>query len=112
MHLGGSSPQINVLKSKQNILIMKNEVTYSRYECQKSNRHTTFWLKYDFQKIISNFYQKSAADLNSGSAVHKTNALDHRAMMINNQVDQYMHFHKIFKSPYCDVGYKKVKPFV
>ena len=39
-----------------------------------------------------------------GSAVHMTNALDHWAMIIYKKVDWYKQFHRIFKSPYCDVG--------
>ena len=46
----------------------------------------------------------SKSDLNSGPAVHKTNALDHWAMMIYKKVDRYKQFDRILKSPYCDVG--------
>ena len=52
----------------------------------------------------SNFQQKSPADLNSGPAVHKSNALDRWAMMIYKKDDRYKQLHRIFKSPYCDVG--------
>ena len=53
-----------------------------------------------FKQILN----QSRADLISGSTVQETNPLDHWAMMIYNQVDRYKKFHKIFKSPYCDVG--------
>ena len=95
---------IKFLKSRRNCWIRKNEVTYDRYECTKSK-----W-KFIFGKILlsktyfSNFLQKSQADLNSGCVVHKTNALDHWGMMIYKKVDRYKQFHRIFKSPYCDVG--------
>ena len=59
------------------------------------------WLS---KTYFSNFYEKSPVDLNSGSSVHKTNALDHWAMKIYNKIDRYKQFHRIFKSPCCDVG--------
>ena len=47
-----------------------------------------FWVKKWLSKnYLSNFKQKSPEDLNSGSAVHKTNALDQWTMMINNQLE-------------------------
>ena len=81
---------IKFLKSKQNILIMKNEVTYDRYECPKSKWHINYWWRY----VIRKLWQKFLADLNSESAAHKTNALilDHWAMMIYNKVDRYKQF--------------------
>ena len=71
---------------------------------QKANENS-FLVKILLSKTyFSNFLQKSQADLNSGCAVHKTNALDHWALMIYKKVDRYKQFHRIFKSPYCDVG--------
>ena len=37
-------------------------------------------------------------DLNSGSVVHKTNALDHWATMMYKKVERYKYFPRIFKS--------------
>ena len=69
-------------------------------DIQKANENhflVKIWLSKNY---LSNFKQKSQA----GSAVHKTNALDHWAMMMYKKVDRYKQFHRIFKSPYCDVG--------
>ena len=45
---------------------------------QKANENSLFGKNMTFKNLfLSNFKQKSLADLNSGSAVHKTNALDH-----------------------------------
>ena len=39
--------------------MMKNEVTYDIYEFTKSKWKTIFWLKYYFQNIISEIFNKS-----------------------------------------------------
>ena len=57
--------------------MMKNEVTYDRYECIKANEKSFFGKNMTSKTYFSNFYQKFPADLNSGCAVHKTHALDH-----------------------------------
>ena len=47
---------------------------------QKANENSFFGKNMTFKIIFSNFlqnFEKSPADLNSGCAVHKTNALDH-----------------------------------
>ena len=83
----------NVSQIKTKYFDYKNEVTYRKYECPKSKFkwHKTFGWKYDFQKIISITFNKSLIyrDLKLESAVHKTNAFDHWAMMIYNQVDRF-----------------------
>ena len=44
---------------------------------QKANEKSFFGKNMTLKTYFSNFYEKSPADLNSGSAVHKTNTLDH-----------------------------------
>ena len=44
---------------------------------QKANEKSFFGKNMTFKIYFSNFKQKPPADLNSGPAVHKTNALDH-----------------------------------
>ena len=45
---------------------------------QKANENSLFGKNMTFKNLfLSNFKQKPLADLNSGSAVQKTNALDH-----------------------------------
>ena len=72
---------------------------------QKANEKTflvKIWLS---KTYFSNFKQKeSQVDLNSGCAVHKTNALDHWAMAIYKIADGDNQFHWIFQRPYCVVG--------
>ena len=70
---------------------------------QKANGKSFFGKIWLSKIYFSNFQQKSPADLNLESAVHKTSALDHWAMLIYKKVDLYKQFHRIFKSPYCDV---------
>ena len=84
---------------------MKDEVTKQQIS-PKSTRYTFFlekiWLK-NFSLTVLKFKQKIPVDLNSGSMVYKTKALDHGAMIVDSQLDWYKQFDKIFQLPYCDV---------
>ena len=49
---------IKFLKSKRNSLLLKKQVTCSRYECPNSKRHMIFLVKIWLSKIISVTYIK------------------------------------------------------
>ena len=62
--------------------------------------------KYDFQKILKVYFSKRIQLIQPQDLwfTRPCNALVHCSMMIDNQFDQYKQFHKIFKSPFSDIG--------
>lgn len=62
---------------------MKDEVIRNKNESAKSRQYIIFLVEIRLSKnYYSIFQQKSPVDLNSGSMVHQSNALDHWVMMI------------------------------
>ena len=57
---------------------MKDEVIRNKNESAKSRQYIIFLVEIRLSKnYYSIFQQKSPVDLNSGSVVHQSNALDH-----------------------------------